>query len=96
MTIFYGAVLAVGFAMLVVWLVLTAVASGVEGWGDRDPELTFGPTGRAVVAGTVGFGMAGISMLYTKMPDALSIVAAVVGAAAMVVVSRWLGPTEPD
>lgn len=95
MTIFYGAILAVGFAMLVVWLVLTAVASGVDGWGDRDPELTFGATGRAVVAGTVGFGMAGISMLYTQMPEVLSVVAAVIGAGAMVAVSRWLGPTEP-
>jgi len=96
MTIFYGAVLFIGFAMLVVWLVLAAVASGVDGWDDKDPEGIFGATGRSVVAGTFGFGMAGISMLYTDMPDVLSIAAAVVGAVAMVAVSRWLGPVEPS
>jgi hypothetical protein len=96
MTIFYGAVLFIGFVMLVVWLVLTAVAAGVDGWDDSDPERRFGTRGRSVVAGTFGFGMAGISMLYTQMPDALSLVAAVAGAAGLIVVSRWLGPVEPS
>ena len=96
MTIFYGAILFLGLAMVVVWLVLAAVASGVEGWGDRDPENLFGATGRSVVAGTFGFGMAGISMLYTQMPDAVSVVAAIAGAAAMIAVSRSLGPVEPS
>jgi hypothetical protein len=96
MTIFYGAVLLIGFAMLVVWLVLTAVAAGVDGWDDSDPERKFGTKGRYVVAGTFGFGMAGISMLYTQMPDALSLVAAAAGAVGLIVVSRWLGPVEPS
>lgn len=96
MTIFYGLVLFIGFVMLTVWLVLTAIASGVDGWGDADPELRYGVKGRSVVAGTFGFGIAGISMLYTQMPDALSVVAAFAGAAALIVVSRWLGPVEPS
>jgi hypothetical protein len=96
MTIFYGAILFIGFSMVVGWLLLAAVASGVDGWSDRDPENTFGATGRSVAAGTFGFGMAGISMLYTQMPDGLSIVAAFAGAAAMIAVSRWLGPVEPS
>ncbi len=96
MTALYGAVLVVGFMMVVVWLVLTAVAAGVDGWGDKDPERIFGGRGRSVVAGTFGFGMAGISMLYTEMPDVVSVVAAVAGGAAMIVVSRWLGPVEPS
>ncbi len=96
MTILYGSVLFIGFVMVLVWLVLAAVASGVDGWSDRDPETTFGSKGRSVVAGTFGFGMAGISMLYTQMPDVLSIVAAIAGAATMVAVSRWLGPVEPS
>lgn len=95
MTIFYGSVLFLGFVMLVVWLVLAAVASGVDGWSDKHPEDTFGDRGRSVVAGTFGFGMAGISMLYTQAPDALSIVAAIAGAVGMIVVARWLGPGEP-
>ena len=94
MTIFYGAILFIGFVLVVVWLVMTAVASGVDGWSDRDPENTFGATGRSVVAGMFGFGMAGISMLYTQMPDAMSVVAAAVGAVAMIAISRWLGPVE--
>jgi hypothetical protein len=96
MTIFYGAVLFIGFVMLVVWLVMTAVASGVDGWDDTDPERRFGVNGRSVVAGTFGFGMAGISMLYTQMPDALSLVAAGAGAVGLIIVSRWLGPVEPS
>jgi hypothetical protein len=96
MTIFYGAILFIGFVMVVVWLVMTSVAAGVEGWGSRDPEIVFGANGRSVVAGTFGFGMAGISMLYTQMPDAASVLAAVVGAVAMIAVSRWLGPVEPS
>jgi hypothetical protein len=94
MTIFYGAVLFIGFVMLMVWLVLTAVAAGVEGWSDFDPERRFGVMGRSVVAGTFGFGMAGISMLYTEFPEALSFAAAIAGAVALIVVSRWLGPVE--
>jgi hypothetical protein len=94
MTIFYGAILFIGFVMLLLWLVIAAVASGVDGWSERDPERRFGSKGRTVVAGTVGFGMGGISMLYTELPDALSVVAGVVGAIAMVAVSRWLGPVD--
>jgi len=96
MTIFYGAVLFIGFVMLVVWLVMTAVAAGVNGWDGSGPEQKFGVKGRSVVAGTFGFGMAGISMLYTQMPDALSLVAAAGGAVGLIVVSRWLGPVEPS
>lgn len=94
MTILYGVVLFIGFVMLVAWLVFTAVASGVDGWSDWDPEATFGMKGRSVVAGMIGFAMAGISMLYTEFPDAASIAAGLVGAVAMIAVSRWFGPVE--
>jgi len=92
MTAFYGITLLIGFALMLVWLVLTAIASGVEGWDGVDPERRWGVTGRSVVAGLVGFGMAGISVLYTTAPEALSIAAAIVGGLALIAVARWIVP----
>lgn len=92
MTALYGIILLVGFALMLAWLVLTAIASSVEGWGRVDPELRWGATGRSVVAGLIGFGMAGISVLYTTAPEALSIAAAVVGGLALIAVARWVVP----
>lgn len=91
----YGVVLIIGVVAVVAWIVLAAIASMVAGWEHVDPERTFGTTGRAVVAGVFGFGMAGISMLYTEFPDVLSFVAAVAGAALLVViVTRIVPPSQ--
>ena len=79
----------IGLALLILWLVLTAVASMVEGWDHVDPEVKWGAAGRSSVAAFVGFGMAGISMLYTTLPEYLSFVAAVAGAAGLAAVARW-------
>ncbi len=92
MTAFYGIILLIGIALMLVWLVLTAIASGVEGWDRVDPERRWGVTGRSLVAGLIGFGMAGISVLYTTAPEAMSFAAAVVGGLALIAVARWVVP----
>lgn len=96
MTVLYGVVLMIGLVLLTAWIVAAAVGSMVDGWGHVNPEQRWGATGRSVVAGFVGFGMAGISMLYTTLPDALSILAAVAGAAGLVAVSRWFVPPDTE
>jgi NAD/NADP transhydrogenase beta subunit len=46
-----------------------------------------------VVAGLIGFGMAGISVLYTQLPDLFALAGGFVGAAALIAVSRYFGPS---
>lgn len=93
MTLFYGVTLLVGLLLAGAWLVMIAIAGMVDGWGHVDPESRWGSTGRSIIAGLIGFGMTGISVLYTTLPEALSLVAAVVGGAALIAVSRFFGPS---
>lgn len=96
MTALYGSILLIGFVALLGWIAATAIAGSVEGWGDADPEVRYGAKGRAVVAGCVGFGMAGISMLYTSFPDWLSFPAAVIGALALIGVAFRIVPPRTE
>jgi hypothetical protein len=95
-TVLFGVALMIGLALLIVWLVLAAVSSMVEGWNHVDPEIKWGTAGRSVVAAFVGFGMAGISVLYTTLPEYLSFVAALAGAAALAAVARWFVPPSAE
>ena len=92
MTVLFGIPLLIGFLLMVGWIAATAVAATVEGWGGVDPDDRFGRTGRFVVAGLFGFGMAGISALYAGWPHLLAVGAGVLGAAGLIGVSVWLGP----
>ena len=69
-----------GFVALLGWIAATAVAESVDGWEKVDPDARFGLTGRRVVAGVLGFGMAGLSAAYAGQPMALATLAAVAGA----------------
>jgi hypothetical protein len=82
----------IGFILLIVWLGATAVAATVDGWEGVDPDLRYGRTGRFVLAGMIGFGMAGISSLYAGWPPLLAVGAAVLGGAGLIGISIWLGP----
>lgn len=93
MTLFYGLVLLIGLAVGGVWLVMIAIAGSVDGWEWIDPESRWGVVGRSVIAGCIGFGMAGISVLYTSAPELLSIVGGIVGAVALIVIARFFGPS---
>lgn len=92
MTALFGLPLLLGFVLMVIWIAATAVAGQVEGWEGVSPEERFGRTGRYVLAGTIGFGMAGISALYAGWPDVLSVVAGLAGAVGLIVTSTVLGP----
>jgi len=88
----YAIALFIGFLLLLAWIVGVAVGTWVEGWEFADPERRFGVVGRSVVAGTVGFGMAGMSASFGGWPPVLAFFGAVAGAGAMVVVARFFGP----
>lgn len=80
----YAVVLVVGVVALIGWIMATVFSGNVDR-PSLDPESRFGPVGRRVVAGAVGFGMAGMSAEYSPLdltwPVGL-VLAAVGGAAA--------------
>ena len=92
MTALFGIPLLIGFILMLIWVSATAVAATVDGWEGADPDLRFGRAGRFVLAGMIGFGMAGISALYAGWPHLLAVGAGVVGAVGLIGVSVWLGP----
>ncbi len=92
MTALFGIPLLIGFILMIAWIAATAVAGTVEGWEGVDPNLRYGRTGRFIVAGTIGFGMAGLSTLYAGWPTLFVVVGSGLGAAGLIGVSVWLGP----
>lgn len=90
----YAIALAAGFLMLLVWIVGVALAAWVDGWEFADPDRRFGATGRAVIATAIGFGMAGMSATFAGWHAIVAILAAFVGAAALVAVGRVFAPAE--
>ena len=92
MTALFGIPLLIGIVLLLAWIAATAVAGTVDGWDSVDPELRFGRIGRFVLAGIIGFGMAGISALYAGWPSLLAFGAGLAGIAGLIGVSIWFGP----
>ena len=92
MTALFGIPLLIGIILMLAWIAATAVAATVDGWDVVDPEVRFGRVGRFVLAGTVGFGIAGISALYAGWPSLLALGAGIAGGAGLIGVSVWLGP----
>ena len=90
----YAVALIAGLLMLLGWIVGSALGAWVEGWEFADPEHRFGAAGRSVVAGSVGFGIAGMSAAFAGWHPLVAVVAAVLGAAAMVTVARVFAPAE--
>jgi hypothetical protein len=91
-TALFAIPLMIGFVLMIAWVGATAVAATVDGWQGIDPDLRYGRTGRFVLAGMIGFGMAGMSSLYAGWPPLMAVGAAVVGCAGLIGVSIWLGP----
>jgi hypothetical protein len=86
----YAIALTLGTVGVMAWVVAAAVGGTVEGRSGADPEHRFGGLGRAVVAGSFGFGMAGLSASYAGWPWPLALAAAVAAAAGLVYVSGRL------
>jgi hypothetical protein len=94
MTAVYAIVLVLGFVGLLVWIARSAVADTVEGWERVDPEVRFGVRGRLTVAGTFGFGLAGMSATFAGWPVAGALAAAIGGVAFAVGIAVRYGPDE--
>ena len=92
MTPVYALFLVAGFIGLLVWVAMTAVGDTVEGWSRVDPEVRFGVKGRFVVAGTLGFGLAGMSATFAGWSGVVAFVGAVGGALLSAGVAARYGP----
>lgn len=90
----YALALIVGFVALIAWIVGAALGAWVDGWEFADPEARFGATGRSIVAGLVGFGIAGMSATFAGWHAVLALAAALLGVVAMVAVARVFTPAE--
>ena len=88
----YAVTLLVGSLMALAWVVGVAIGTWVDGWEFVDPERRFGVFGRTLVAGSIGFGMAGMSASFGGWPPILAFCGAGFGALAMVLVARHFGP----
>ncbi|GIU92887.1 MAG: hypothetical protein KatS3mg011_1793 [Acidimicrobiia bacterium] len=90
----YAVVLVLGVVGLVGWILFRSLADALSRPG-IDPELRLGLRGRRVVAGAVGFGMAGMSAEFSPRdftwPVALG--AAVLGCLLAV---WWAGRFVPE
>jgi hypothetical protein len=88
----YAVALAVGVVALLVWIGARALAVNVPSWGNADPEKRLGVAGRRVVAGLVGFGLAGMSAEFSPRdltwPIALGL--AVLGGTVAVWYTGWV------
>ena len=80
----YAVVLVIGLIALVSWILAHSVYAGSER-KRLDPEERFGIPGRRVVAGLVGFSMAGLSAAFSPRDISwpIALVLAVIGAAVL-------------
>jgi hypothetical protein len=88
----YAAVLACAILALLVWVGLSAIAATVDGWGHVDPEERYGRGARLALAGTAGFGLAGVSATFAGWAAWATLVAACGGAMFAVGVAYRYGP----
>lgn len=88
----YAVVLAAGVVLLIAWIFATYIGGNVAAWKHLDAEERFGKSGRRVVAGLVGFGLAGMSAEFSPFdlswPVGLAL--AVAGAAALAFYASWV------
>jgi hypothetical protein len=80
----YAVVLVIGLIALVAWILAHTVFAGSPR-GGLDPEERFGVPGRRVVAGLVGFSMAGLSAEFSPrdLSWQVALILALVGAAVL-------------
>jgi hypothetical protein len=92
MTKVYAIVLAAGVVLLIAWIFATYLGGNVSEWKRLDPEERLGKPGRRVVAGLVGFGIAGMSAEFSPFDLSwpVGLVLAVVGASAMILYVGWV------
>ena len=88
----YAIVLAAGVVLMIAWIFGTYLGGTVAAWKALDPEERLGKSGRRVVAGLVGFGLAGMSAEFSPFdlswPVGLAL--AIAGASAMAFYAGWV------
>ena len=93
----YAVATVLGVLAIIAWVTLGMVATAVAGKESLDPEVKFGAAGRGIVAGVAGFGLGGMSASYAGAGASLAVLGALLGAAALVVIGRYLGvEQDPD
>ena len=94
----YAIGLSIGVVLLIAWIFSTYLAGNVEAWKGINPEDRFGKSGRLLVAGLVGFGMAGMSAEFSprdlSWPICLAL--AVLGAAGAAWYTVWVDRPRPE
>jgi hypothetical protein len=87
----YAIALLAGAVGLIGWIFARSYALNVDRPG-LDPEERFGTAGRRVVAGLVGFGMAGMSAEFSPLgiPTLGALALALAGAGATVWWAGWM------
>lgn len=88
----YAVVLTVGVLALIAWIFVSYLAANAESFQRLDPETRWGKGGRRVVAGLVGFGMAGLSAEFSPRSISwpVALVLAVLGAGAAAWYTAWV------
>jgi len=94
----YAIVLSLGVVLLIAWIFATYLGGNVPAWTRVDPEERFAKTGRRLVAGLVGFGLAGMSAEFSPFDLSwpVGLVLAMVGAAAMAWYAGWVDRPRPS
>lgn len=94
----YAIALSLGVVLLIAWIFSVYLAGNVEAWSRISPEERFGRRGRQVVAGLVGFGMAGMSAEFSPrdLSWPICLVLALLGAAAAAWYSVWNDRPRPE
>ncbi len=80
----YAVVLVVGLVALIAWILAHTVLAGSKR-AALDPEERFGVAGRRIVAGSIGFSMAGLSAEFSPRDISwpVALVLAVIGASVL-------------
>lgn len=93
----YAVVLVAGMVALIAWIFVRSYAVNTERTS-FDPEHRFGKPGRRVVAGMVGFGMAGMSAEFSPLDISwpLALVLALLGAGAAIWYAGWAEGNEAE
>ena len=94
----YAVVLALGVLLLIGWIFARSLAINVAAWKRIDPESRWGVAGRRVVAGMVGFGMAGMSAEFSPrdLSWPVALVLAVAGAGAAAWYAGWVDRNDRE
>ena len=93
----YAIALSLGVILLIAWIFSVYLAGNVEAWSRISPEERYGRRGRQVVAGLVGFGMAGMSAEFSPrdLSWPICLVLALLGAAVAAWYSAWIDRPRP-